>query len=81
MKKFLAIAAIFAATALAQEKVPETLPMKTATIQDVLTYLSQKPYAEVAQLIAAIQQEAGTEIQKLNAQEAEKAKAKAKEKK
>lgn len=41
---------------------PEKIEVSTALLNALLQYLGTKPYAEVAQLIAGIQQEAKPQI-------------------
>jgi hypothetical protein len=67
MKKILIALSLISFAAIAQDqKIPETLMLKTETVNAVLQYLSQKPYAESAQLIARIQQESSEYVQSLN---------------
>jgi hypothetical protein len=74
MKRVIIALSLFSVTAFATEanKVPEFIELKTETINAVLQYLSQKPYAESAQLIARIQQESSEFVQKLNAKDSKK---------
>ncbi len=75
MKKILIALSLLSFAAIAQDqKIPETLMLKTETVNAVLQYLSQKPYAESAQLIARIQQESSEYVQSLNAKKDEKKK-------
>lgn len=69
MKRFFTLAVILASSAMAQDanKMPEHIQLKTETVNAVLQYLGQKPYAESAQLIARIQQESSDYIKKVNA--------------
>lgn len=48
---------------------PEKIEVSTALLNAVLQYLGTKPYAEVAQLIAGIQQEAKTQLPQPEAEE------------
>jgi hypothetical protein len=75
MKKILIALSLISFAAIAQDqKVPEKLMLKTETVNAVLQYLSQKPYAESAQLIARIQQESSEYVQSLNNPKEEKKK-------
>jgi len=75
MKKILIALSLISFAAIAQDqKIPETIMLKTETVNAVLQYLSQKPYAESAQLIARIQQESSEYVQSLNAKKDEKKK-------
>ena len=67
MKRILVALSLLSLTAVAQDnKAPEQLMLKTETVNAILQYLSQKPYAESAQLIARIQQESSEYVQTLN---------------
>jgi hypothetical protein len=67
MKRILIALSLISFAAIAQDqKVPEQIMLKTETVNAVLQYLSQKPYAESAQLIARIQQESSEYVQSLN---------------
>jgi hypothetical protein len=67
MKRVLIALSLISFAAIAQDqKVPEQIMLKTETVNAVLQYLSQKPYAESAQLIARIQQESSEYVQSLN---------------
>jgi hypothetical protein len=67
MKRILVALSLISFAAIAQDnKVPEQIMLKTETVNAVLQYLSQKPYAESAQLIARIQQESSEYVQSLN---------------
>jgi hypothetical protein len=48
------------------ENVPTQIMLKTKTVDAVVQYLSQRPYAESAALIHGIQQEASEYIVRLN---------------
>lgn len=73
MKKILIALSLISFAAIAQDqKIPEQIMLKTETVNSVLQYLSQKPYAESAQLIARIQQESSEYVQSLNAKKEEK---------
>jgi hypothetical protein len=75
MKKILIALSLVSFAAIAQDqKIPETLMLKTETVNAVLQYLSQKPYAESAQLIARIQQESSEYVQSLNKPKGDKKK-------
>jgi hypothetical protein len=75
MKRILVALSLISFAAIAQDqKVPEQIMLKTETVNAVLQYLSQKPYAESAQLIARIQQESSEYVQSLNAKKDEKKK-------
>jgi hypothetical protein len=75
MKRILVALSLISFAAIAQDnKVPEQIMLKTETVNAVLQYLSQKPYAESAQLIARIQQESSEYVQSLNAKKDKKKK-------